>query len=124
VSKATLAPIIWKIAAGALIPSFATIIFNYLDFFFDNYMFSPMPVTPASVFDIGVGCAFSLVGVCIGSKDHALTNSFLIIFVFLLLLILGGGLIVVLGHWNKLLMVWIVNVICFVALTWAIVEAE
>jgi hypothetical protein len=123
-ARTTIAPLVWKISAGALIPSFATIIFNILNFFFENYQISPMPHLQHSVFDIGVGCAFALVGVCVATKDHALTNTFLIVFVFLLLIILGGQVLVVLLQWSKLVVVWVTNAICFVALSWAIIEAD
>jgi hypothetical protein len=86
-------PIVWKISAGALIPAIATIIFNVLNFFFENYQTKPLPQMQHSVFDVGVGCAFSLVGICVTAKRHSLTNSFLLIFVALLLTILGGQLL-------------------------------
>jgi hypothetical protein len=116
--------LIWKISAGALIPSLATVIFNALNFFFENYSKNPMPNLTVSVYDVGVGCAFSLVGVCVGSKDHAFTTAFLVIFVLLLLLILGSEVLVVFQHFSKFWMIWTTNAISFIALTYAIIEAE
>ncbi|MCK1580677.1 hypothetical protein IVB03_14065 [Bradyrhizobium sp. 168] len=115
---------IWKISAGALIPAIATIIFNILNFFFENYTTAPLPKLPESIFDVGVGCAFSLVGVCVASKQHVLTNTFLLVFVFLLLLILGGQVLVIFLHWEKFVIVWLTNLFCFIALSWAIIEAD
>jgi hypothetical protein len=114
---------IWKLTAGAFIPAAATIIFNILNFFFENYRSNPLPKMPESVFDVGVGCAFSLVGVCVTAKEHALSKTFLLIFVGLLLLILGGQVLVVFGHWEKFYIVWFTNLICFITLSWAITEA-
>jgi len=122
--KGTLGPLIWRVTAGALIPSFATIVFNILNFFFENYHISPMPQLQSSVFDIGVGCAFSLVGVCVASRDRAFTNNFLIIFVLLLLFILASQLAVLFLQWSKLWTVLVTNVVCLAALSWAIIEAE
>jgi hypothetical protein len=116
-------PLIWKITAGALIPAIATIIFNTLNFFLENYQRNPIPGLQASVFDFGVGCAFSLVGVCVATRDHALTNTCLIIFVSLLLLILGGGLAVIFLGLSKVAVIWMTNVVCFIALCWAIYKA-
>lgn len=116
--------IVWKVAAGALIPAFATIIFNVLNFFFENYQTRPLPQMPHSVSDVGVGCAFSLVGICVTAKEHSLTNSFLIIFVGLLLMILAGQLVSLIWGWDKLYIVWVTNIIALLTLSWAIVEAE
>jgi hypothetical protein len=116
--------VVRKISAGALIPCFATVIFNALNFFFENYKNNPLPPVQDSIFEVGIGCAFSLVGVCVGAKSHAFASTFLLIFVLLLLLILGGQTAVVLWGWNKIGVMWTTNAVCFVALTWAIIEAE
>ncbi len=113
-----------KVAAGALIPAFATIIFNVLNFFFENYQTRPLPQLPHSVFDIGVGCAFSLVGICVAAKEHSLTNSFLIIFVGLLLMILAGQLLNLFLGWDKSYIVWVTNITALLTLSWAISEVE
>jgi len=121
--KEGFAELVWKISAGALIPSFATIVFNLLHHIVE-YAGRPMPPPPYSVYDIGVGCAFSLVGICVASKDHRKSNNFLIVFVFLLLLILASYLPVAFLEWSSLGLMMLTNIICFVALSWAIAGVD
>jgi hypothetical protein len=77
--------IIWKITAGALIPSAATIIFNLLNFLFENRQTIPLPVA--------VGCASTLIGICVATKEQATSNKLIIMFSGLILLIIGGELL-------------------------------
>jgi hypothetical protein len=123
-APSTLPPVVWRVSAGALIPSFATIIFNMLNFFFEHFKTDPFPPLQDSVYDIGTGCAFSLVGICVASKDPRNTNNFLLIFTALLLIILGGELLVVIQSWNKFWVIWITNLISLVALAWALIKVE
>jgi hypothetical protein len=112
--------VVSKIAAGALIPSVATVIFNMLNFFFENFQKSPMPLPGCSVFDIGVGCAFSLVGICVATKEHSVSSALFILFVLLLFMLLGGDLVVVFLQWNRTYVIWITNFLSLFILSWAI----
>jgi hypothetical protein len=111
-----------KVTAGALIPALATVIFNTLNFIFENFNKTQIPPITESVFEFGVGCAFSLVGICVASKDQALTNKFLIFFVLLLLFLLGGQMLILLLGWNKLFIIWVGNLVSLILLAYAIAE--
>jgi hypothetical protein len=64
------------------------------------------------------------VGVCVSSKDHKFTNNLLLIFTALLFIILAGELFVIFGGWSKFLVIWVTNLISFVALAWALIAAS
>jgi hypothetical protein len=117
-------PVMWKIAAGALIPALATIIFNAINFVFENLHKGAVPPVQESVYDFSAGCAFSLIGVCVAIKDRTTANKIFIVFSALLLIILGCQVAVVVWGMKKLVMIWIANIVSFVALSWSIYAAE
>jgi hypothetical protein len=111
--------------AGALIPSLAVIIFNLLNFVFDNYENIPRPHLPKSVFDISVGCAFAIVGIAVTAKEKELMARLTVGSIIVILAILGVGLILPFFLIiEKGLAIWLVNILSFFVLGWAIVEAE
>lgn len=83
-----------KIVAGAIIPSVATVIFNLLNFFFENYQTRPLPAVSTSIFDIASGCIFSLVGICVAVKDQALESKLILLSMALILVMLAGDFLV------------------------------
>jgi hypothetical protein len=86
---------IWvRIAAGAFIPSLATIIFNLLNFFFENYQTRPMPAASASILDIASGCIFSIVGISVAVKDRAMESKLMVLTILLILVLLAGDFLV------------------------------
>jgi hypothetical protein len=123
-ARAQAASLLLRLCAGALIPSFATIIFNILNFIFENYQKTPPQTMQDSVYEVGVGCAFSMIGVCVGSKSFQFINKFLVVFVFLLLFLLMGQLSALIWGWPRMLIMWSTNLVALAALIWAIVEAE
>ena len=120
----TIVSLVSKVFGAVLIPSVATIIFNLLNFFFENYQTNPLPPLNASVYDISVGCAFSLIGIAVTVKDRDLTQQFIILFVVLLFLVLGGLIIPVFVHWSRLYTVWCINILSLFVLSWAIMASD
>ncbi len=113
-----------KLGAGAVIPSAATIIFNLLNFFFENHQTHPLPTASASTYDIASGCIFSLVGISVAVKDRAMESKLLVLSMLLILLWLGGDFLVpAFLSVDQLYMVPVVDAIAFGALCWAIVKA-
>lgn len=112
-----------KVVAGALIPALATILFNALSFLLDHRSENPLPPLPDSVWDFGVGCAFSLVGIAVATRDIKLARLLPLVFVGLLMLILGGQLAVEFFHLSKFAVICTTDFLCGLALCWAIVEA-
>jgi hypothetical protein len=111
--------------AGALIPSLATITFNLMHFFFENYSIVPRPKISESSYDISVGCAFSLIGICVTVGDQRVTIRALIVFVSLILSMMFFNLLApALLEWSKAFTVWLVNILSFAALAYAIVDAD
>jgi hypothetical protein len=113
-----------KLIGAVLIPSIATIIFNILSFFFEHYSTIPLPRPTESVYDVSVGCAFSLIGIAVTAKDREITRKLVISFVVILFLILSGFLIPVFLGWPKLYTVWAINIISIFLLSWAIVVSD
>jgi hypothetical protein len=117
--------LVLKITAGAFIPSAATIIFNLLNFAFENYDKHPRPKPSESAFDIAAGCAFSLIGICVTVKNSSVSNRLLVIFACLILFLIAGDMLAPMFlDLNRLLMVVIVNTVSFAALAYAISSAE
>jgi len=116
---------IWvKLAAGAFIPSLATIIFNCFNFFFENYQTRPMPPVSASNFDIASGCIFSIVGISVAVKDRAMESKLMVLTIFLILVLLAGDFLVpAFLSVERIYMVELVDAVAFGALCRAIVKA-
>jgi hypothetical protein len=114
-----------RISAGALIPSIAAIIFNILNFFFENYGKIPLPRPNDSVFDFGVGCAFSLVGIGVTARNPEFGKNLFVLFAGLLLVQIFVDLIApaLLGS-DKFWMIWISNFLSFVVLSWALLKEQ
>jgi hypothetical protein len=113
-----------KLFGAVFIPSIATIIFNLLNFFFEHYETKPLPPLTESVYDVSVGCAFSLIGIAVTARDRDVTRKLVISFVVLLFLILSGFLLPVFLHWPKLYTVWLINIISICVLAWAILISD
>jgi hypothetical protein len=110
-----------KIAGGALMPSVATILFNLLNFVFDNYEISPKPTPSESTFDIAVGCALAILGICLTAPTQDTSNRLILLLIAILLLIIGAELLApVFLHWSKMLMVGLVDLVAFFSVAWAI----
>jgi len=60
-----------KITAGAAVPTIATVIFNVLNFFVDNYRNPHLPELSDSTYDVAVGCAFAILGICLAYLDRS-----------------------------------------------------
>jgi hypothetical protein len=116
--------LMWRIAAGALIPAFATIIFNGLAFIIENFHAPTTPPVQQSVFDFSAGCAFSLVGLGVAIRDRAMAAKIFVVFVILLLTILGSQVGVVMLEFGKSYVIWTDNTISLFVLSWAIYVAE
>ncbi len=112
-----------KMTAGALIPSFATIVFNLLNFLFENYSRKPLPGIDPTAYDVAAGCVFSIIGICVTAKDRAVSSRLAVTCVILILVVLLGDMLPTLLQLNKLLMVVVVDVVALSALCWSIAEA-
>ncbi len=112
-----------KITAGALIPSFATIVFNLLNFILENYSKRPLPGIDPADYDIAAGCVFSIIGICVTAKEHAISSRLAVTCVFLILFVLFGDILPTLLQVSKFLMVVIVDGVALAALCWSIAEA-
>jgi hypothetical protein len=123
-TASTILTLVSKVFGAVLIPSVATIIFNLLNFFFENYQKTPLPPLTDSVYDISVGCAFSLIGIAVTVRDSDLTRQFIMLFVVLLFLIPGGLIIPVFAHWSRFYTVWSINLMSLFVLSWAITTSD
>jgi hypothetical protein len=111
-----------KITAGAAIPTIATVIFNVLNFFVDNYRNPKPPELSDSTYDVAVGCAFAILGICFGAdKETAL--KLVVLLVSLILATLAGDVLYLALHWNRLGLIFAVNLLSFAGLAWAIAKA-
>jgi hypothetical protein len=118
-------PIFLKIIAGALIPAAATIIFNLLNFLFENYSVKQIPSINVSNFDVAVGCTFSIIGICVAAKEHETSNRLLIIFTALILILIAGELLMpIFLHIDKLYAICAVDLLALFALAWSIIEVD
>ena len=116
--------LIFKIGFLALIPSAGSVVFNALNHIF-NHLGEKRPPLDESAFDISVGCAFTIVGMCITAKQHNTGNTLLFLFVAILLIIIGGELIVpVYFDVSKFTAVAVVNCISFFSLCYSIMLTE
>src|ERR1700733_1045435 len=79
----------FKIAAGALIPSFASVLFNYIFFFMDHFHETPMPSPDMLAWDVSIGCIFAVVGVAITAQVDATARHLFVLFAALVLCILA-----------------------------------
>jgi hypothetical protein len=124
-SQGTIAPkvgLVLKIAAGAAIPAIATLIFNLLNFFVDNYRDPNPPKVAESTFDFAVGCAFAILGICFGA-DKETTLKLVVLLVSLILATLAGDVLYLMLHWNRLGLIIAVNALSLLGLAWAIAKA-
>ena len=114
--------VVWKIAAGALIPSAAAIIFNLLNFAFENRDKNPFPLPGVSNFDIAAGLAFSLLGMCVAMSDPAKINKLFMLFASLIIIIIAGDMLLPLFFpaVSKIYFVSVVNICALFALCWVI----
>lgn len=113
-----------KILAGALIPSFATMVFNLLSFFFERHTERQLPEIAPSTWDIASGCVFSIIGICVTAADQKTVSQLLVTGVILILVILAGDLLIpAFLSIDKLSKVVGVDVLAFGALVWSIVKA-
>jgi hypothetical protein len=105
-----------KILSGALVPSLATLVFNLLNFFIENYRLNPLPHPSDSTYDFSVGCIFAIfgIGVAATNPDHGRYLMTLAI-ILLLLLIFGEVLAPTFLYWNKFVIIWVFNVVSFTA---------
>ena len=117
------AAVVVKIMGGAAIPSAATIVFNLLNFLFDNFGKTPLPSVSESTFDIAVGCSFAIVGICITTADRETMLKLVFLLVALIFLVLGEHLVDVFLRWNRIVLTMGVNIIAFIGLSWAIAQA-
>jgi hypothetical protein len=117
--------VILRIVAGGLIPSFAIIIFNTLNHVFDHLGQTPMPPLPESAYDISVGCAFTIFGLCVSAKDHRKANTIIVMFVLLLLSIMLVEMIMPTFEFiSKMHGIEITNFVAFWVLCYAIAKVE
>ena len=110
-----------KIAAGAAIPTIATLIFNLLNFFVDNYRNPNPPQLSDSTYDVAVGCAFAILGICFGA-DKETTLKLVVLIVTLILAALASDVLYLAFHWNRLGLIFAVNLLSFAGLAWAIAK--
>jgi hypothetical protein len=123
-TASTIITLVSKVFGAVLIPSVATIIFNLLNFFFENYHKDPLPPLTDSVYNISVDCAFSSIGIAVTVGDSDLAKQFIILFVVMLFLILGGLIMPVFAHWSRFYTVWCINLISLFVLSWAITTSD
>lgn len=113
-----------KIVAGAAIPTVATLIFNLLNFFVDNYRNPQPPEFGDSIYDVAVGCAFAILGICFSNADRETTLKMVVLLVALILAVLAGDVLYLAYHWNRLGLIFAIDFLAFVGLAWAIAKAE
>ena len=111
-----------KIAAGAAIPAIATLIFNLLNFLVDNYRNPNPPEVSSSTYDVAVGCAFAILGICFGA-DKDTNLKLIVLLVTLILAVLAGDVVYLALHWNRLGLIMVINFFSFLGLAWAIAKA-
>ncbi|MGE0258233.1 MAG: hypothetical protein AB7H71_03545 [Alphaproteobacteria bacterium] len=117
--------LVLRIVAGVLVPSFATIIFNILSFFVENYHTSPLPRPNETVFEVAVGCTFALFGIGIGAEERNRGERLIIVSVLLMLTIIGVEILAPLFlQWPKFYSVLIMDTLAILALSWGIVETN
>jgi len=110
-----------KILSGALVPSLATLVFNLLNFFIENYRLNPLPHPSDSTYDFSVGCIFAIFGIGVAATNpdygrYLMTLSIILV----LLLIFGEVLAPTFLNWDKFLIIWVLNALSFTALSIAI----
>lgn len=108
-----------KIVAGAAIPAIATLIFNLLNFFVDNYRNPKPPELSDSTYDVAVGCAFAILGICFAA-DKETNFKLVVLLVSLILAVLASDVLYLAAHWNRLYLIILVNCISLAGLAWAI----
>jgi hypothetical protein len=113
--------LILNIVSGALIPTFAGIIFNILNIFVDAFP-SGTPNIASSAFDISSGCVFAIVGLCVSLKSGEKLLSFVILITLLFLAMVLGDVLYFIIKTHRVPLVLTVDLIAFSALCWAIYE--
>jgi hypothetical protein len=113
----------WKLLAGAVLPCGAIIVFNLMNFFFDNFHAAKMPSPPESVYDIAIGSAFAVVGISVVEQQRSSKFLLLAFLILLLAILIEFVTPAVYGH-DKLTNVVIMDVISFSALVGAIVLSQ
>jgi hypothetical protein len=81
-----------NLAAGLLIPSFASIIFNALNHLVEKGRDAPIPIT---TYDISLGCVFTIVGVAVSARDGEKAKVLFVAFTILLLVLIATNIILV-----------------------------
>lgn len=110
-----------KILGQALVPSGATVIFNLLSFFFENFHANPIPKPGASSYDFGVGCVFAIFGIGITASGAHISKGLINLSMILLLgLVFLELLAPAIWDWDKLSMIVLVDAVSFVCLCIAI----
>jgi hypothetical protein len=110
-----------KMMSGALMPAAATIIFNFLNFFVENHQANPLPKPGDSVYDVTIGCVFAIFGIGVSTNDAEIGRTLLVTAVMLLIVVILGETVgPIFWNWNRLLLVWVMNAVSFVALMVAI----
>ena len=117
--------LVLRIVAGVLVPSFATIIFNILNFFVENYHASPLPRPNETVFEVAVGCTFALFGIGIGAEERNRGERLIIISVLLMLAIIGVEILApIFLRWHKFYSILVMDTTAILALSWGIFETN
>jgi len=114
-----------KVIFGALIPGLVTLVFNLLNFFFDNFqtLTTAMLSLPASTFDISVGNATAILGSCIVAKDGNVLRSVAAAFALTVIAILFCEMLVpALFHWQKIYCVVSMDLLSICVLVWVIIQ--
>ena len=115
-----------KITAGALIPAFATIVFNFLNVIAESVeKGGPLPEVGASIFDVAVGCIFAIIGICVTCSNQSKILRMVVVCVGLILVTLFADMVLpVFYHFNKYNMVIVADFFALLALSWSIWIAE
>jgi hypothetical protein len=111
-----------NLAAGLLIPSFASMIFNALNHLVEKGKDVPIPLT---TYDISLGCVFTIVGVAVSTQEGDKAKLLFLAFIVLLLVLITTNIILVnvLGprfHW---IMIGVGDFLALAVVAWAIWEA-
>jgi hypothetical protein len=80
-----------NLVAGLLVPAVGTVVFNVLSHYLET---RSQELPPLKVYDIAIGCAFTMAGIIIVTKDQAKYQKFFNIFVLLLLLLIVTNVII------------------------------
>ena len=111
-----------NLIAGLLIPAFGSIIFNAL-----NYMLQSVhgPSFPPEVFDIALGCSFTVVGVAVAEKNANRSQKLFLAFIALILVLILTNIILAhtLPEHYRIWLVFIGNVLAISIVTRAIWNA-